>query len=197
MAEFGPNGAVITPPSPQDYTIAKPKLKRVGLACFLCGVAACLSVALIGLGMVALGALFNSLFMDQSDLFSDEGLVGGVMLASVISMMNWWFCYLTIPAAWLAIGLSIGRFPRRGIIHAAPYFRWSAIWGAVLVGGTSSIFTGLVAFGRHGRENVSLWLSGTLTGLLIGAIAGLICGWLFRAIVRPTAQVTRLQVEVF
>ena len=51
MAKFGPNGAAIgsgESVSDRDYALTdeKPKIRRVLLACFLCGICASISVAI-------------------------------------------------------------------------------------------------------------------------------------------------------
>ena len=63
MAKFGPNGTVL----PGDQTVSTPgatyavpttaKFKRIALASFLCGMAACILVTLIGLTLLFLGFL--------------------------------------------------------------------------------------------------------------------------------------------
>ncbi|MEO1641775.1 MAG: hypothetical protein AAFR74_00460 [Pseudomonadota bacterium] len=73
-------------------------------------------------------------------LYRPYGFMGGAGLALGLSAANWILFFITIPAAWLALGFSIGQFPRKKIIAAAPYYRWSAIWGAILVGVTCSLF---------------------------------------------------------
>lgn len=172
-------------------TIAK--FKRIGLASFLCGMAACILVTLIGAAMLFLGFQIADLFgRDAGLMFGDDGLLQGVSFATIMSAMNWYFAYFTVPAAWVAIGLSLGRLPRRGIVHSQPYYRWGAIWGAILVGGTTGIASMMLA-----RMNVLTGFSGFLTGALIGGVAGLICGAIFRGIVRPAEQVKQIRVDVF
>lgn len=200
MAEFGPNGTVIIAPEPGEYREAPVKLKRVALACFLCGVGACVAVALIGAAIGFTGYTVMNIAGGSRDIFDERGLLAGIGFAVIISAMNWWFCYLTIPAAWIALGFSIGRFPRRGITHAGPYYRWGGIWGAILVGGTCGFFAALMAldpYSGDGFARLSHVIGASLTGLIIGAIAGVICGWLFRAIVQPAQQIRQLEVDVF
>ncbi len=199
MVEFGPNGAVIigdqtngeTSPSYTVPTIAK--FKRIGLASFLCGMAACILVTLIGAILLFLGFQISGLFgRDAGLIFADEGLLQGIGFATLMSAMNWYFAYFTVPAAWVAMALSLGRFPRRGIVHAQPYYRWGAIWGAILVGGTTGTASFIIS-----SANLLPALSGFLTGAAIGAVAGLVCGAIFRGIVRPAEQVRQIQVDVF
>ena len=200
MVQFGENGVVsaprIEPSAMANYSVAKPKLKRVALACFLCGVAACVSVALvafaIGFGVSVIGGIVG---LDDIR-FNGDGFWSGAGLALLLSAMNWWFFYITVPAAWLVLGLSIGRFPRRGVTRPLPYYRWASIWGAILVGCTCLFFSGANLFGRSGGD-ITFTVGAAFGGTLIGAIAGLACGWLFLAIVKPAEQVRQINVDVF
>ena len=198
MTDFGENGVVL-PGAAQSrlspkYTVpTRARFKRIGLASFLCGLAACMLVTLIGAILLFLGFQVSALFGREAGVvFSDEGVLQGMGIATFMAALNWYFAYFTVPAAWVAIGFSLGRFPRRGIVHPLPYYRWGAIWGAILVGATTGIATFFVSQG-----NAVTTLSSGVTGGLIGATAGLICGAIFRGIVRPTEQVKRIQVDVF
>lgn len=198
MAEFGPNGTVIGSPSEAadaGYTVSTDtKIKRVGLACLLCGIGACFLVALIGVIFLFLGFQTAALFgQDAGLMFGETGFTQGIGIAVLMSAMNWYFGYFTIPAAALALAFSIGRFPRRGITNPAAYYRWSAIWGAILVGGTTGIAATLIP----SDGELSVALGAAVMGALIGALAGMMCGAIFRGIVRPAEQVRRIQVEVF
>ena len=197
MAEFEPSrsgpggfGGTTTP----DYRLPTVvKFKRITLASFLCGIAACILVALIGVALVFLGFQLADLFgSDAGILFDDEGILQGIGIAAVISAMNWYVGYFTIPAAWLVLALSLGRFPRRGIVRPGPYYRWGAIWGAILVGTTAAIVASAMSSGA-----IAAGAGGLLAGALIGGGAGVICGGIFRGIVRPASQVTQIQVDVF
>ncbi|MEO1553341.1 MAG: hypothetical protein AAFR82_05355 [Pseudomonadota bacterium] len=199
MTEFGPNGSVLAgnPPSGVDsdsYTVPTiAKFKRIGMASFLCGMAACILVALIGVILLFLGFQTASLFgQDAGQIFSGHALLEGIGFATLMAAMNWYFAYFTVPAAWIAIGFSLGRFPRRGIMRPQPYYRWGAIWGGILVGSTTGIASYFVA-----NMNAVPALSGFATGALIGGGAGVICGAIFRGIVRPNEQVKQIQVDVF
>ena len=199
MVEFGPNGSVLPSHQPvgtaaSSYTVPTvAKFKRIGLASFLCGMAACVLVTLIGAALLFLAFQIGGLFgRDVGLVFADDGILQGIGFATLMSAMNWFFAYFTVPAAWLAIGFSLGRFPRRGILHAAPYYRWGAIWGALLVGGTTGISSFIVS-----QANFTAAMSGFFMGALIGAVAGLVCGAIFRGIVRPAEQVKQIQVDVF
>jgi len=200
MTEFGENGAVVSggssPRRRPGYRVEKPKLKRVGLACFLCGVAACVSVALVAFAIGFLVAITRSILGVDGALFGDEGFWAGAGVALLLSAMNWWLFYITIPVAWLVLGLSIGRFPRRGITRPLPYYRWASIWGAILVGGTSLVFSSASFFGPSNPE-LSFTFGAAFLGTIIGALAGLACGWLFLAIVKPAEQVRQINVDVF
>jgi thiamine transporter ThiT len=195
MAEFGENGYV-QPSAPQPgYTVeTKAKIKRVGLASFLCGIGACFSVALIGVILLFLAFQISDLFgTDAGIVFGESGFRQGMGMAVLMSAMNWYFGYFTVPAAAIVLALSLGRFPRRGITRAAPYYRWGAIWGAVLVGST----TGIASYFIPTEARAATALSAFLTGAAIGATAGLICGAIFRGIVRPAEQVRPIRVDVF
>lgn len=199
MVNFGPNGTVL----PGDQTVSSSstgyavpttaKFKRIGLASFLCGMAACILVTLIGLTLLFLGFQISSLFgRDASLIFGDDGPLQGIGFATLMSAMNWYVAYFTVPAAWVAIAFSLGRFPRRGIVEPQPYYRWGAIWGGFLVGTTTGIASYMLS-----SMNFVTASSGFLTGATIGAIAGLVCGGIFRGIVRPAEQVKQIQVDVF
>ena len=208
MTDFGPNGTVMSSPQEpaatrSDYTIHEPKkIKRVALACFLCGVNACISVTIIAIIIIFSVSMFDGLTGNNGNVFgSSRGFLGGSFLALGMSAMNWWLFYITIPAAWIAIGCSIGRFPHRGITRAIPYYRWGMIWGALLVGGTTTFFSTMLGTGGWDgltrTLEASYVLGAALTGGAIGAAAGALCGALFLAIVRPAEQVRRIEIEVF
>ena len=174
--------------SPAYALEGKPKIERVLIAILLCGLVACISVAIIG---ALLLFMFNAVGTATSAIDTNQGFLSGFMFALIASAFNWVVFYISIPAAWLALGLSIGHMPRRGITRRAPYFRWGAIWGAILVAGTTAIFSGLI------MNNLRAGLGGLVGGSITGMLAGLICAWLFLAIVRPAEQIGRSRVEVF
>lgn len=187
----------IAPARPQAaaaYSIPSAvKFKRVAMACFLCGMAACILVSLIGLIFLFIGFQTSAVLgRDMSLLFENHAVFQGLGFATLMSAMNWYFAYFTVPVATVALAFSIGRFPRRGIVRAAPYYRWASIWGAVLVSTT----TGLASFFLSDQDLVPA-LSGWVCGGVIGGVAGLICGAIFRGIVRPAEQVKRIQIDVF
>jgi len=192
MVAFGDSA---TPSTTTGYTVSTDsKFKRIGLASFLCGLGACFSVAIIGVILLFLGFQIAELLgRDASLIFDENGFLQGIGMAVVMSAMNWYFGYFTIPAAAIVLAFSLGRFPKRGITHALPYYRWGAIWGAILVGGT----TGIAAFFIPSDANELASIGSALTGSTIGAVAGLICGAIFRGIVRPAEQVRQIQVDVF
>lgn len=201
---FGPNGEVIAPKAETgpDYVVQGPaKLKRIALASFLCGVTACITVALIGAAAIFIVSTAQAIVGVTNGIFQGgNGLAGGISIALGMSAMNWWFFYFTIPAAWIALGFSIGRMPHRGITRVMPYYRWGAIWGALLVGATTTFFSIVLGSGFTVSSDASqpaFVLGAGLTGMLIGGLAGAICGGLFIAIVRPAEQVRRIEVSVF
>lgn len=195
MAEFSDDEHMQAPTPRSGYTVqTKTRIKRIGLACFLCGIGACFSVALIGVTLLFLAFQISDLFGTNAGIvFGDSGIRQGMGMAVLMSAMNWYFGYFTIPAAAIVLALSLGRFPRRGITRAAPYYRWGAIWGALLVGGT----TGIASFFIPNEARAATAFSACLTGAAIGASAGLFCGAIFRGIVRPAEQVRQIQVDVF
>ena len=199
MSEFGPNDPILPPVSGgkadmPDYAIPTiAKFKRIGLASFLCGLSACILVTLIAAAFMFIGFQTAGIFgQNAGAVFDNEGFLQGVGMAVFMAALNWYLAYFTIPAAWLAIAFSLGRFPRRGIVRPAPYYRWGAIWGGILVGGTTGFMSLLFS-----SMNWLTALGGLLAGTAIGALAGVICGGIFRGIVRPAEQVKRIQVEVF
>ena len=190
MTEFGPNGQVISGGGPSAYAggyAGDTKIRRIGLAVFLCGLCACFSVAALGflvtaiieisIGVAAMGNRF------------DDGILGGARFAALLATLNWVLFFITIPVSCLVIWLSSGRMPHRGITHRNPYLRWAAIWGAILVGATTTVFSSL--------EGVLPGLGGFLVGVPIGAVSGVVCGALFLAIVRPNTQLSERTVDAF
>ena len=195
MVQFGENGRIYTQDARAAYAVpTQTKFKRIGLASFLCGIGACFCVALIGVILLFLGIQIADLLgSDASIVFGENGFRQGIGMAVLMSAMNWYFGYFTIPAAALVLAFSLGRFPRRGITHALPYYRWGAIWGAILVGGT----TGIASYIILNEDQAATALSAFITGAAIGGAAGIICGAIFRGIVRPAEQVRQIQVDVF
>lgn len=170
---------------------ARRSFKRVKLALFLSSLAACLFVTIIGavstriliLAVGVTGAATNY------NMLSDGSFLGGLSGAFQLASYNFLLFFINVPAAWLALGLSIGRLPYRGIIHRKPYLRWGSIWGAILVGGTTSLFGFLAGFVSG--------IGALLGGAFIGALAGALCGLLFYAIVKPANQLAEVDVDVF
>jgi hypothetical protein len=182
-----PTGGMSTP------TYADPArrrhIRRVKLALFLSSLTACLGVSLVG--GIALGLahiLFGAIGLGRVQPF-DPSLQSGFMTGLQLAAMNFLLFVITVPAAWIALGLSIGRMPHRGIAARSPYLRWAAIWGAILVGGTTMSF-GLL-------ESLPTGFGALLSGSIVGAIGGLGCGLLFYAIVRPAEQLRDVDVSVF
>ncbi len=164
------------------------RVKRIRLALFLSSLAACLSVTLIGaigLGFVAMVSGASGLSLELGQRSFPSGLMVGLQLAS----LNFFLFFITIPAAALALGLSIGRMPYRGITVQRSYARWGGIWGAILVGVTTGFF-GAISGPASG-------LGALLSGGIVGLLAGAGCGLLFHAIVRPARQISDVDVNVF
>jgi len=195
MTEFGPNGEVVgTGPSDLsvDYrALSKDrKIRRVKLGLLLSSLAACLGVTLIGLVVTFVFGVLEGVGL-LTTMFDrpNGGFVMGIQMGAMMSLFNFILFFVTVPAAWLAMGLSIGRFPHQGIAARAPYLRWASIWGALLVGGTTGGF-GVTA-------SLLTGLGAALTGACIGALAGLVCGLLFLAIVKPAQQLHEADISVF
>ena len=175
------------------------KIRRVKLGLLLASLAACLSVSLLALFAIFMLSLFDA-FGGQNFFIGSGAATGmsgaafhfvqGLQFGLILSLYNFILFFLTVPAAWLAMGLSIGRFPHRGIAARGPYVRWGAIWGMILVGGTTGISGGLI-FG------IFAGIGALLTGLLVGVLAGAVCGLLFYAIVKPAEQLHDADVSVF
>lgn len=196
MVEFGPHGAVVesdgTVPE-RDYAVPdkKPKIRRVLLACFLCGICASISVALIAaLTAFVFSSATSMLGMAPAEFGERSDFMSGAFMAVMMAGFNWIVFYIVIPVTWVILFLSIGLFPRRGILRHAPYYRWGAIWGAVLVAAPTGIL-GISA------ESQDAFMGALLTGLAIGCAAGLLCASLFLAIVRPQRQLGKLATDVF
>ncbi len=195
MADLGANATVTMP---LTYApVDKPKIKRVALAILLCGPAASIGVALISAVLIFIYSMLHEMLGINIDIggLNNGGFGFGLAIAVLGGAFNWYFFYLTVPAAWLALGLSVGRFPRRGISAPAPYYRWGAVWGAVLVGGVTTIAAGL--FGSDGGEVFVSAIGGLIGGVVIGGSAGLLCAALFRLIVRPERQMETVDADVF
>ncbi len=176
------------------------KVKRVALAVILCGFAACVLVALIGFSAIFLVNFIGQVFLDSVSLSitgpGRGGFVQGLAIAGFASTFNWFFAYLTIPAAIIALGTSIGRFPKRRILNTNTYLRWGAIWGGILVA-APSVFGVFVVSNPSSPVEITTILGALLGGLGIGALAGLACAGLFLLIVRPKTQLGDVDTGVF
>ncbi|MEQ9506920.1 MAG: hypothetical protein RLO80_11670 [Hyphomonas sp.] len=174
---------------PAYATSPRPKrVKRVRLALLVSSLAACLSVTLIGQILSGMVQMVFGLSGTRV-LESDYGFVNGATMALMMAGWNFILFFITVPACALALGLSVGRFPHRGITARKPYLRWGAIWGAILVGGTTFLFG---------------WVGGWATafgalfaGSLVGASAGVFCGYLMHKIINPAKQLSDMDINVF
>jgi len=180
---------------------AQPKrVKRIWLASILSGIAASIIVTLIGAGVILLFVVLTQVsFLEASGGMGGANgspLFQGAAIAAMAAAFNWYFAYLTIPAASLALGLTLGRFPRRGIVRPGPYVRWAMISGAVLVTGPS-LFGVFVTMDADPSGLVWRLAGGALGGIAIGGLAGLACAGLFRLIVRPRDQVREFDPDIF
>jgi hypothetical protein len=175
---------------PAYATSPRPKrVKRVRLALLVASFAACLSVTLMGFIFMGMMELAFGILGWNGVAVGQRGFMGGVQMALQLSSFNFILFFITVPAAALALGLSIGRLPHRGITALRPYLRWGAIWGGILVGGTTFVF-GL--FGGAAAAAGAL-----IAGLFIGGLAGTLCGFLVHKIIAPARQLTEMDVSVF
>ena len=171
--------------------VARRRFRRIKLGLFLSAMAACLGVTLLGIictRILALALGISGAAMNYT-LLGSNTFMSGMHGAFQLATYNFLLFFITVPAAWLALGLSIGRLPYRGIVKRAPFVRWGAIWGALLVGGTTG------GFGLLG--SVVAGIGALLAGGIVGAVAGAGCGFLFHAIVRPANQMAEVDVDVF
>lgn len=180
-----------TRPSPTYALEGQPKrFRRVKLAVFLCSLTACITVAIIGFLVLTISVALTGFGGMGGGPTTGAGAIGsGALLAAQLSALNFILFFITIPAAAIAMALSIARFPYQGIFALSSYLRWGAIWGAVLVGATTGFF-GLF-------DSPASGLGALLSGGLIGGLAGTVCGYLFHTIVKPGRQLTEMDVSVF
>lgn len=175
---------------PAYATSPRPRrVKRVRLALIVASFAACLSVTLMGFLIMGLMELAFGILGWNGIAVGQRGFMGGVEMALQLSSLNFFLFFITVPAAALALGLSVGRLPHRGITALRPYLRWGAIWGGILVGGTT------FAFGLFG--GVGAAAGAFVTGLCIGGLAGAFCGFLIHRIIAPARQLTEMDVSIF
>ena len=166
------------------------RFKRIKTGLLLASLAACLGVTLLGAVCTGLSSMMGGLFgAAMNSGLRNDGFISGIYGGMQLATYNFILFFITVPAAWLALGLSIGRMPYRGIVRRTPYVRWGSIWGAILVGSTTGIF-GLIG-------GVISGLGALLSGGMIGAVAGAGCGLLFHAIVKPANQLSDVDVNVF
>ncbi|MEL6286765.1 MAG: hypothetical protein AAFQ18_11215 [Pseudomonadota bacterium] len=180
------------------YREAPPRIKRVALAIFLCGIVACLLVTMLGVGLLlGLRGVEMVFFGGAGNGFDDNApsFFRGAMFAGLAGAFNWFFGYLTIPAAWLALGLSVGRFPGRRVVHRGAYLSWAAGLGALLVAVPTVL--GVTGFAPDSERDASVLAGAALTSLGIGGLAGSACAGLFLLIVRPARQVAAIDLDVF
>lgn len=175
---------------PAYATTPRPKrVKRIRLALLVSSLAACLSVTLMGYVFLGLMELAFGILGFGGLAVGQDGFLSGVQMALQLSALNFFLFFITVPAAALALGLSIGRLPHKGITRLKPYLRWGGIWGAILVGGTTFVF------GWFGGAEAAM--GALVTGGLVGTLAGALCGFLLHAIVAPARQLTDVDVNVF
>lgn len=169
---------------------ARPKrVKRIRLALLAASFAACLSVTLMGYVFLGLMELAFGIPGWDGLAAGQSGFLSGVQTGLQLAALNFFLFFITVPAAALTLGLSIGRLPHQGVTALAPYLRWGAIWGAILVGGTTCVFAG---FGGAAAAAGAL-----VSGGATGGAAGGFCGFLLHRIVAPAKQLTGMDISVF
>ncbi len=175
---------------PAYATTPRPKrVKRIRLALLVSSFAACVSVTLMGYIFLGLMELAFGILGWSGLAIGQTGFLSGVQTGLQLAALNFFLFFITVPAAALALGLSIGRMPHRGITALPPYLRWGAIWGAILVGGTTFLFGW---FGGAASAAGAL-----IAGGAVGGIAGGFCGFLLHRIVAPARQLTDVDLNVF
>ncbi|MDP3459301.1 MAG: hypothetical protein Q8S09_08515 [Hyphomonas sp.] len=175
---------------PAYATTPRPKrVKRIRLALLVSSFAACVSVTLMGYIFLGLMELAFGILGWGGLAIGQTGFLSGVQTGLQLAALNFFLFFITVPAAALALGLSIGRMPHRGITALRPYLRWGAIWGAILVGGTTFLFGW---FGGAASAAGAL-----IAGGAVGGIAGAFCGFLLHRIVAPARQLTDVDLNVF
>ena len=175
---------------PAYATTPRPRrVKRIRLALLVASFAACISVTLMGYVFLGLMELAFGILGWGGLAIGQTGFLSGAQTALQLAALNFFLFFITVPAAALALGLSIGRLPHRGITSLMPYLRWGAIWGAILVGGTTFVFGW---FGGAASAAGAL-----LAGGAIGGLAGGLCGFLLHRIVAPAKQLTEMDLSVF
>ena len=185
MTDFDTNNEL-----PAYATSPRPKrVKRIRLALLVSSFAACVSVTLMGYVFLGLMELAFGILGWGGLAVGQSGFLSGVQTGLQLAALNFFLFFITVPAAALALGLSIGRLPHRGITAMLPYLRWGAVWGAILVGGTTFIFGW---FGGPAAAAGAL-----LSGGVIGGAAGAFCGFLLHRIVAPAKQLTEVDLSVF
>ncbi len=186
----------------RDYAQASGnRVRRVWLAIIICGFAACVLVTLVGivwlfgLNLVG-GAIFGQSLNSGPIPGPQDSFFQGLSIAGMAASFNWIFGYLTVPAAMLALGVTIGRFPRRGIIEPPAYLLWGAISGAILVA-APSVFGAFFVSSSSDAVRPEPVFGALLGGLCIGALAGVACAGLFLLIVKPKSQIGAVDASVF
>jgi hypothetical protein len=175
---------------PAYATSPRPKrVKRIRLALLVSSFAACVSVTLMGYVFLGLMELAFGILGWGGLAVGQAGFLSGVQTGLQLAALNFFLFFITVPAAALALGLSIGRLPHRGITALMPYLRWGAVWGAIIVGGTTFVFGW---FGGAAAAAGAL-----VSGGAIGGVAGAFCGFLLHRIVAPAKQLTEMDLSVF
>lgn len=179
------------------------KIKRVWLASFLSAMASVVVVTVAGaivlFALLGLRSLFGLPEFPGFGLEASQAPIQrGIFISGLAAALNWWLFYIVVPITTLVLGLSIGRFPKRRILRRRSYFRWSAIWGAILVLAPSLFGVAVTNEFDSTLDRLALSLiSGGLTAILIGGVSGLAVGGIWLAIVRPNQQIKQVDTSVF
>lgn len=177
-------------PLPAYATTPRPRrVKRIRLAILVAAFAACFTVTLMGLLFGGLMQLAFGILGLGGLGIGETGFISGARMAMSLATFNFILFFITVPAAAMALGLSVGRFPQRGITALAPYMRWGTIWGAALVGATT------FGFGLFGGPAAAV--GALVAGGAIGGLAGAFCGFLVHRIIAPARQLTEMDVSIF
>ncbi len=160
---------------------------RNKLGLFAASLTACISVALIGLGFTM---LLNIAGLGSTYGYESQSpIIGGIAVAAMLSMMNFVLFFITVPAAFFGLALTLGIKPYSPNVRRFSYFREAALVGGFLVGLVSGLF-GLA-------ENLQTSAVAALSGGLIGALSGLVCAKVYLIIVKPEKLGQGIDPDIF
>lgn len=164
-----------------------PPIRRNKLGIFVAAFTSCLSVALLGIGALFVVRVISGVTPDGA--FAKGNFLEGVGFAILLASLNFVLFFITIPTAFIGLGLTLGRKPYATHSRPSDYYREGAIVGAVIVSATTGLF------------GLSISLTGAIgaasTGMLIGALAGLVSAHIYRLIVKPEEQAMQHDFSIF